>query len=129
MGVQPAPLCATARMNNIESSSVYTDLRLSARLDLRFFVRFYDDIGAMTTNKRKAELTCSKMEQQDHTGLLKLTLDYPSNHEVFTPYLNTENNMDRKGNRRNTQRFFSSSNKYKGIHNHQYVQQNKYLSV
>ena len=97
MGVRPAPLCATARMNNIESSSIYTDLRLSTRLDLRFFVRFYDDIGAMATNKRKAELTCSKMEQQDHTGLLKLTLDFPANREVFTPYLNTENKIDRKG--------------------------------
>ncbi len=97
MGVRPTPLCATARMNKIESSSIYTDLQLSRRLDIRIFVRFYDDIGALTPNRRKAELLCSLIEQNDSTGLLKLTLDYPTSSEKFTPYLNTEVKINRDG--------------------------------
>ena len=63
-----------------------------------FYGRFYDDLGAITQNVRKARLICSSIEAQDPDSRIKLTVDYPESKEVYTPFLNTEIKIDRDGN-------------------------------
>ena len=62
-----------------------------------FYGRFYDDLGAIVTNKRKATLACSLIESADPDKLIRLTVDYPENKEEYTPFLNTEVKIDQDG--------------------------------
>ena len=93
MGNRIAPLSATIRMWTFELKSIYTDLRIS----LVLYGRFYDDAGSVTTNKRKAQLMCNLLENQDDDGLLKLTLDYPDSKNKYIPFLNVEVKVDDDG--------------------------------
>lgn len=93
MGTRPAPVAATVRMYVLERNSIYTDLRLT----VVYYGRYYDDLGALVPNQRKANLICSSIEQQDDKGLIKLTLDYPETRDTYTPYLNTEIRVDSDG--------------------------------
>ncbi len=95
MGVRPAPLAATARMNKLQQSSIYCDLRLRPISTL--FGIFYDDIEFIAPNKRKAELVCRLIEQQDEKGLIKLVLEYPETSDEYTAYLNTEVRITKDG--------------------------------
>ena len=61
MGVRPAPLGAIIKMWKLERNSLYTDLRITPS----FYGRFYDDLGAITQNIRKARLICTSIESQD----------------------------------------------------------------
>ena len=93
MGVRPAPIGAIIKMWVLERNSVYTDLRLSTQ----FYGRFYDDLSSITTNKRKAQLMCNLIENQDPDNLIRLTLDYPETRQDYTPFLNMEVKIDEDG--------------------------------
>ena len=77
----------------LEPNSVYVDLRFTIGT-IAYYGRFYDDLGALVPNRRKANLLCSVIEQQDDKKLIKLTLDYPDTRDRYTPYLNTEIRVD-----------------------------------
>ena len=86
MGTNPAPILATVKMWKLERSAIYVDLRIT----LPTYSRFYDDLNGATSNSRRAQQLCTLIEQQDTDKLIKLTLDYPSSRDQFTPFLNTE---------------------------------------
>ena len=94
MGVRPAPLGAIIKMWKLERNSLYTDLRITPS----FYGRFYDDLGAITQNIRKARLICTSIESQDPDSRIKLTVDYPETRETYTLFLNTEVRIDEEGN-------------------------------
>ena len=85
MASNPAPLLATVKMWKLEKNSVYVDLRIT----MPTYGRFYDDLYGATTNNRRAQLLLNRIEQSDPDNLIKLTLDFPSDRSVYTPYLNT----------------------------------------
>ena len=93
MGVRPAPLGAIIKMWFLERNSIYVDLRLT----IVFYGRFYDDLGSIVDNKRKAELTCTLIEDEDPDKLIRLTVDYPEKQNDYTPFLNTEVRIGRDG--------------------------------
>ena len=93
MGVRPAPLGAIIKMWKLERNSVYVDLRITPT----YYGRYYDDLGAITTNIRKAQLICSSIESQDPDNRIRLTLDYPDRND-YTPFLNMEVKIDQNGN-------------------------------
>ena len=72
---------------------VYVDLRIT----LPTYSRFYDDLNGATSNSRRAQQLCTLIEQQDADKLIKLTLDYPSSRDQFTPFLNTEVRISNEG--------------------------------
>ena len=93
MGSNPAPELATVRMWKLERNSVYVDLRIK----LPYYGRFYDDLGGITNNRRKAQQLCNSIEDQDKDHLIKLKLDYPSSSDQYTPFLNTEIKLEKDG--------------------------------
>ena len=93
MGVRPAPIGAIIKMWYLERNSIYTDLRLQNV----FYGRFYDDLGSVSTNRRRARMTINAIESEDPDKLIKLTLDYPEQKEDYTPLLNVEIKIDRDG--------------------------------
>ena len=93
MGVRPAPLGAIIKMWYLERNSIYTDLRLG----WVFYGRFYDDLGSIVTNKRKAELCCSMIETADPDKRIRLTVDFPEKADDFVPFLNAEVRISREG--------------------------------
>ena len=94
MGSRPAPVLATIRLYKLEQRSIYTDLRLRSKFP--FYCRFYDDGGALTLSCRNLQLLCNRIEQEDETGLIKLTTDFPENGN-YTPFLNTEVRIETDG--------------------------------
>ena len=93
MGTNPAPILATVKMWKLERSAIYVDLRIT----LPTYSRFYDDLNGATSNSRRAQQLCTLIEQQDADKLIKLTLDYPSSRDQFTPFLNTEVRISNEG--------------------------------
>ena len=93
MGSRPAPLLAVIRMYNVEKRSIYIDLRLAIPL----YGRYIDDLGSTSTNSRRAQLVLNNIEKDDNDSLIKLTLDFPSNKEQYTPFLNVEIKIDDDG--------------------------------
>ena len=95
MGVRPAPLLAIARMDKLQQNSVFCDLRLRSLSMLFGF--FYDDIEIIAPNKRKAQLVCQLIEEQDEKELIKLVLEYPNTGQEYEAYLNTETRINKDG--------------------------------
>ena len=93
MGVRPAPIGAIIKMWMLEKNSIYTDLRISTH----FYGRFYDDLSSVTSNKRRAQLMCNLIENQDPDHLIRLTVDYPETRDDYTPFLNMEVKIDEDG--------------------------------
>ena len=93
MGTNPAPILATVKMWKLERCAIYVDLRIT----LPTYSRFYDDLNGATSNSRKAQQLCTLIEQQDADKLIKLTLDYPTESDQFTPFLNTEMRITNDG--------------------------------
>ena len=92
MGYRASPYLANVRMYTLEKKSIYIDLRLS----LTFYSRFYDDCSGITTNRRKAQLACDRIESEDKDNLIKLKLDYPDS-DQYTPFLNVEVKVSPEG--------------------------------
>ena len=93
MGVRPAPIGAIIKMWRLERNSIYTDHRLRHA----FYGRFYDDLGVIIPNKRRAQMLCTAIENEDPDKLIKLTVDYPENSDDFVPFLNVEVKIERDG--------------------------------
>ena len=94
MGVRPAPLGAIIKMWKLERLSLYSDLRIS----MVFYGRFYDDINSTASNKRRAQLMINLIEAEDPDQLIRLTLDYPTTKDDYTPFLNMEAKICEDGN-------------------------------
>ena len=93
MGVRPAPIGAIMKMWRLERNSIYTDHRLRHA----FYGRFYNDLGVIIPNKRRAQMRCTAIENEDPDKLIKLTVDYPENSDDFVPFLNVEVKIERDG--------------------------------
>ena len=93
MGVRPAPIGAIIKMWTLERNSLYVDLRLQHV----FYGRYYDDILGAGATKRRGQMLCNKIENQDPDKLIKLALDYPDTIGDFTPFLNFEGKIERDG--------------------------------
>ena len=81
-------------MWKLERLSLYSDLRIS----MVFYGRFYDDINSTASNKRRAQLMCNLIEAEDPDQLIRLTLDYPTTKDDYTPFLNIEAKIREDGN-------------------------------
>ena len=93
MGVRPAPIGAIIKMWRLERNSIYTDRRLR----YAFYGQFYDDLGVIIPNKRRAQMLCTAIENEDPDKLIKSTVDYPKNSDDFVPFLNVEVKIERDG--------------------------------
>ena len=80
-------------MWTLERNSIYTDLRLRQV----FYGRFYDDLGGAGSTKRRAQMMCNTIENEDPDKLIKLALDYPECNDDFGPFLNVEVKIERAG--------------------------------